>query len=182
MNDSKSNRRTYFVDAHCDSLDTQPIQEPTVRLLIENNHGHVDANDPCLECNRRRITAVFDDLTDAEMTEKALMDIGIETRMYRDDPVEPFEADDFDDLSECEDSQNYLLISSWTDHSWVRREIVRLLTLDLVYGWQQFGPGRFLVFCRSAEAAMSLYEKLKGSPVENEAEGEFIEDFKMLML
>ncbi|MGO9109725.1 MAG: hypothetical protein ACLP9L_10865 [Thermoguttaceae bacterium] len=181
METSKSNGLIYFVDAHCDSLDMQPIQEETIKRLIENNHGHVDAGDPCPECNRGRITAVFDDPTDARMTETALTEIGIEAQMYVDAPVEPFEADAFDDLCECEDPENYLLISSWWDHTWVRREIVRLLTLDLVYYWWQFGPNRFLVLCKSAEAAMSLYEKLEGSPVENHVEADFIEDFEMLM-
>lgn len=171
---------SYFVDAYYDNLDLQGLQEEAIKLLIENSRGQVDASGPYPECSQGRITGVFSNNMDAKAAVSALTDIGAEAKMYVDNPVEPFTEGEFDDLNTC-DPQDYLRISYAADKTWVRREIVRLLTFDLVYGWHHCGPGKFLVCCQSAKSAMSLYEKFEGSPIEDEAECDFIEDFQMLL-
>jgi hypothetical protein len=156
-----------------------PSPEETIKLLIENNHGQIDSG-PCLVSRPETITGVFSHFDDAKMVVKILDRIGIEAELYRDDPIEPLTVDRFGDLCECEDPSNYVIITFAADQAWVRREIVRLLTFDLVYGWQHFDTGGFLVLCKSEREAMYLFEKFEDSPVANVACCDFIEDFREL--
>jgi hypothetical protein len=148
--------------------------------MIEDNRGQVDANGRCLEGDARTITGVFSERLDAETTVSALTGIGIAAEWYFDEPFAALDAGELDELCECAAPEDFLVIDFEPDRGGPRREIVRLLTFDLVFGWNYFDKGRFLVTCQSEQSAMLLLDKITSSPIDFEITCYLIRDFRDL--
>jgi len=177
---SQPDRTTFFIDAHYDNSDGQCCCDGTIKSAIEDHGGTMEAAYQSSANCRQTITGVFASYPEARETVEALEAIGIEAKAYRDAPIEAIDDAELNALHEGADPSSYLVVDFEPEETRLRREIVRLLTFDLVYGWYHCDWGRFLVACKSEEAAMTLRDKIEDSQVGYASEGSSIDDFRVL--